>query len=161
MCVPSFLSEGSPRNYWLLLKRGSQKELLSINVRTLGNKILQFDGLYSSTTIKDVKLLIQADHNVPAALQRLNLFDKPLNNQQMLDQCGITDGTVVNLIMHLRKPMIYLVGLEQIYGSNGSLHPNPKSQNIEVRLSLDRAWELCVLHKSMKLSPVHYVQSAT
>jgi hypothetical protein len=144
------------------LKRGPQKELLSITVRTLANKILQFDGLHPSTTIRDVKLLIESEHNVPAALQTLNLLDKSLDDQRAFDQCGITNGTVVTLVMNLRKPMIYLFGKLTGNDLNGTwVKDSTGTQNIEVRLSLDRAWELAVMNPSMKISSGDYVQSAT
>jgi hypothetical protein len=140
--------------------RGGDKELLSITVRTLGNKILQLNGFYPSTNVRDIKLLIESKHNVPATLQTLSLLDKPLDDQKTFDQCGITNGAVINLAMNLRKPMIYLFG-PGIYLEGRLQSDSIGTQNVEVRLSLDRAWELSILHPSMRIYSRDYVQSVT
>jgi prepilin-type processing-associated H-X9-DG protein len=127
---------------------------LSITVCTT-NRHLPFDGLYPSTTILDLKLLIQHHHKVPAALQKVKLFGNLLDDQKTFEQCNITDGTVVDLILSLRRSMIYLLGR---YDSGSG---SESTKGVKVELSLNRAWEISLLRPTMKVSPSDYVQSVT
>jgi hypothetical protein len=142
-------------------KRVRHKEPISIIVRTLENKRMQFDGLDPATTIQAIKLLIQARHSVPAALQWLGLSGKPLDDQKTLDHCGITDNTVVDFTVRSRKTMLYLI-LGQPYWSGHSWRYTYKStQGIKVRLALDHALDISILHPSIKPVSGDYVQSVT
>jgi hypothetical protein len=142
------------------LRRVRHKGPLSLTVRTLENKRMQFDDLDPSTTIKAVKLLIQSRHSVPAALQRLNLAENPLDDQKTLDQCGITDETVVDFTVHSRKSMIYLLMRQQCRNDWGNLYYQYGSaEGIEIQLSLDHTLEISTLHPFMKILPGEYVKS--
>jgi hypothetical protein len=147
-----------PRLIYSLLsgKQPPPHEPLSITVRTMTNEVMWFDELCPSTTIHDIKALIETQLNVPAALQRLDLRGKPLSDQRTFEQCNITNGTAVNLTSSLRKSMIYLREHSNIKLSNGGQRDNPNgTQNIEVRLSVNRAWELSiVLHPAEVLSTI-------
>jgi hypothetical protein len=144
----------------LSLRRGLRKDPVSINIQTFANTFVQFDGLNPSTTIADIKLLIQAKHGVPAALQTLNHSGKTLDDQNTLDQSGISNGAVVSLTTHLRKPMIHLFKRWWgVIGGSCSFY-FADLQGMEVQLSLDQAWELSMMYPSMKSPPGNYVQSA-
>jgi hypothetical protein len=127
----------------------------------LADKLMHFDGLHPSTIIKDVKLLIESKYGVPAALQRLYLL-KPLDDQKTLGQCGIANGTVVNFTVNLRKPLIYFYVSYYMRDSRGYQAENTEGiKNIEVKLTLDRAWELSIVYPSMEISSGDHVQSVT
>jgi hypothetical protein len=127
---------------------------LSITVCTT-NRHVPLEDLYPSTTILDLKLLIQQRHKVPSALQRIKLFGKLLDDQSTFEQCDITDGTVVDLTLSLRRSMIYLLGR---YDSGSG---SESTKGVKVELSLNRAWEISLLRPTMKVSPSDYVQSVT
>jgi hypothetical protein len=121
---------------------------------------MHFDGLDPSTTVKDIKLLVQAQISVSAYFQRLSLLDNVLDDLKTLDQCGVTGKTIFELTTNLRKPMIYIIRPQGGSWYDGNFfYTNGIFQGIEVQLSLDRTWELSILHPSMKISPGDYVQS--
>jgi hypothetical protein len=140
-------------------KRLDLEEPLSITVHTTTNEIMQFDNLYPSTTIKDIKALIEAQYNVPTALQRLDLLGKALSDHKTFEQCDIINGTAVNLALSVRKSMIFLFGSPGFPSNDGWEDPPDGTQNIEVRLSLNRAWELSIVLPSANVSTSDFVQS--
>jgi hypothetical protein len=104
--------------------------------------------------------LIQAKCGVLAAFQKLDYSARVLDDQNTLDQSGITNEAVVGLSTNLRKPMIYLFGRGYVtsrgYTSVGYL----VFQGMQVQLSLDRAWEFSMMHPSTNTPPGDYVQTA-
>jgi hypothetical protein len=123
---------------------------------------MRFDGLYPSTIIKDVKILIEDKYDVPSALQNLELLKKPLDDQTTLDQCGITNGAVVDFTVNFREPLIYFCVPVEVVDRYSDVVPNPEgTKHVEVKLTLDRAWEMSIAHPSMEISSRAYVQSVT
>jgi hypothetical protein len=142
-------------------RRPAPEEPISITVRTMANRVMQFDDLYPSTTIKDIKTLIETQHNVPTALQRLDLLGKPLSDQKTFEQCDIMNGTAVNLTLISRTSMIYLSERSRIL-VNGNWQNTPNgTQNIEVQLSMNRAWELSIVLPSVKKNSNDFIQSVS
>jgi hypothetical protein len=125
----------------------------------MANEVMQFDDLYPSTTIKDIKTLIGTQHNVPTALQRLDLLGKPLSDHKTFEQCDIMNGTAVNLTLISRTSMIYLLGCFYSLVNGSRLYTPAGTDNIEVQLSLNRAWELSMVLPSAKVLSNDFVQS--
>jgi hypothetical protein len=141
-------------------KRLPPEEPFSIIVRTMTNEVMRFDRMHPSTTIKDIKTLIETQHNVPIALQKLDLLGQPLGDRRTLEQCDITNGTAVNLTLGLRQSMIYLTGRSYVRLSKSNVQHTPNgTQNIKVQLSLNRAWELSVIFHSSGYLSRDFIQS--
>ncbi|KAG8736601.1 hypothetical protein FRC10_009136 [Ceratobasidium sp. 414] len=99
----------------------------------MSHKVLKFDNLHRSTKIKDIKSLIEAQYGVPAALQKLDLSDGVLGDTVTLAQSGIISSKTLGLSLDTRHTMIYLFA---------SRDQGRVLKKVEVKLSLDRAWEL-------------------
>jgi hypothetical protein len=136
-----------------LVGRRLAPEPLSITIRTTTYKYLSFNCLGSSTTILDLKTLIQCQHRVPVVLQSLTLFGKILDDKKTLEQHGITDGAIIDLATNMRNSVICLLGSNRATGAG--------TKDIKVELSLNRAWEISLLRPSMKVSSSDYAQSVT
>ncbi|KAG8739558.1 hypothetical protein FRC10_005447 [Ceratobasidium sp. 414] len=128
---------------------------VSITIRTPSHTLLDLDDLPASTKIGDVKSLIEHKHGMPATLQRLNLLGNPLDDSATLAQSDITFPTIADLTIIARQCMIYL-------------HPGTNQhnqflsyQNVGVKFSLNRAWELAALHRSAEILSKDYTQSVS
>ncbi|KAG9075779.1 hypothetical protein FRC06_009891, partial [Ceratobasidium sp. 370] len=128
---------------------------LSITVRTPSQTLLELNDLRPSLNIKDVKHLIEATYGMPAALQRLDLLGKPLGDSMALSQFKGTPLPIVDLIVNARQSMICLFPGR---GRNGRY---PSYENIDIRLSLNRAWELAALRRSTEGLPKDHDQSVS
>ncbi|KAG8736499.1 hypothetical protein FRC10_009233 [Ceratobasidium sp. 414] len=123
-----------------------------ITIRTPSHKVLKFGNLRGSTKIKDVKSLIEAQYRIPADLQRLNLSGQGLDDMNTLEQSGVTRSKTLDLSLDTRHTMIYLFA---------SLDQNRVLKDVQVKLSLDRAWELAALYPFEEDSHKQYIQSVS
>ncbi|KAG9122326.1 hypothetical protein FRC07_001361 [Ceratobasidium sp. 392] len=136
--------------------------IISATVRTPSQKLLEFGDLRSTTTIREVKLLIETEHNVPAALQILRLATKHLDDSKTLAHYDISSSTIIDLIVNARKSMIYLIpGWEapQAYGYQYGRR-RATYQNVEVQLSLNQSWEVAAHRLSRGLPSKDYIHTA-
>ncbi|KAG9124009.1 hypothetical protein FRC07_013205 [Ceratobasidium sp. 392] len=118
--------------------------LFSIAVRTPSQKLVELEGLHSSSQIGQIKSLLDTKLGIPTALQRLNLFGERLQDTKTLGQSGVTERTILDLVLNARQSIIYVL-------------PDPKVQprgqryvheNIKIQYSSDLAWELSALFPS-------------
>ncbi|KAG8739556.1 hypothetical protein FRC10_005445 [Ceratobasidium sp. 414] len=132
------------------------QDVLSITVRTPSHALLELNDLRSSTKIKAVKSLIEDRYEMPAALQSLDLLGKSLDDSMTLAQSDVTFSSIVDLSVGARQCMIYLCpGSYNTYGQCLSY------QNVKVRFSLNRVWELAALRHPTETLPKDYVQSVS
>ncbi|KAG9122325.1 hypothetical protein FRC07_001360 [Ceratobasidium sp. 392] len=134
------------------------RKTCSVTLRTPSLKLVKFKGLHSSTTIRDVKFLIETRYGVPAALQKLCLFNilpRYLGDSNTLTQCHVASSKIVDVLVQARKSMIYLLpgGSQSSRGLSYS--------NVEVQVSLNRSWELANLRPATEGELGDYFQSAS
>ncbi|KAG9080592.1 hypothetical protein FRC06_006386 [Ceratobasidium sp. 370] len=130
--------------------------ILAISVRTTSQALLELSDLRPSSTISDLKSLIEMAYRVPAVLQRLDLHGQPLDDAKTLEQCKISDWTILDLYLNARQYMIYLYPDPTLSTSERFCH-----RNVEVKLSLNRSWELADLRPSRKAPLNDYAQSVS
>ncbi|KAG9077199.1 hypothetical protein FRC06_009051, partial [Ceratobasidium sp. 370] len=125
--------------------------IISITVRTPSQRILNFDNLRASITIKDIKSLIEASYGIPAALQKLDLDGTKLTDARTLEMSGVVNSAVLDLSLSTRQTMIFLVA------------PRGKGvlKGVEVQLTLNRTWELAALYPSAEPWSREYIQSVS
>ncbi|KAG9121642.1 hypothetical protein FRC07_002331 [Ceratobasidium sp. 392] len=116
---------------------------IAVTLRTPSLKLVKFKGLHSSTTVRDVKFLIETRYGIPAALQKLCLFNI------------LPSSKIVDVLVQARKSMIYLLP-----GSSQSSRGLSYS-NVEVQVSLNRSWELANLRPATEKELEDYFQSAS
>ncbi|KAG8716389.1 hypothetical protein FRC08_009522 [Ceratobasidium sp. 394] len=131
-------------------------DTLMVSVRTTSQALLEFSYIRPSSTIGELKSLIETAYRVPAVLQRLNLLGQPLDNTKTLEQCKITNWTILDLHLNARQYMIYLYNDQTLQTSERFRH-----KDVEVRLSLNRAWELSTLRPSIQTPAQDYPQSVS
>ncbi|KAG8739949.1 hypothetical protein FRC10_004976 [Ceratobasidium sp. 414] len=131
-------------------------ETISITIRTASQALLKLGDLRSSSTIGNVKSLIETTYNVPAVLQRLDLLGITLVNTKTLGQYDITDWTILDLHLNARQSMIFFWPDPNIQNSGRFLH-----KDVEVTLSLNRSWELATLRPSGEAPIKDYAQSVS
>ncbi|KAG8710942.1 hypothetical protein FRC08_016525 [Ceratobasidium sp. 394] len=128
-------------------------DTFSITVRTASQQLLKLDKICSLSTVGDVKSLIETTYNVPAILQRLDLHGQPLDDSKTLEQCKITDWTILDLHLNARQYMISFYPDLTLQTTERFRH-----KGVEVKLSLNRAWELAALRPSRESLPKDYSQ---
>ncbi|KAG9121643.1 hypothetical protein FRC07_002332 [Ceratobasidium sp. 392] len=136
----------------------------SATVRTASQKLLEFRDLRSTTTIREVKLLIEMEHNVPTALQSLRLAAKHLDDSKTLAHYYTSDSMIIDLIINARKCMIYLIpGWERIQDDEGYLDHLVRAtyRSVEVQLSLNQSWELAAHRLSRDAPSKDYIHTVS
>ncbi|KAG9075688.1 hypothetical protein FRC06_009950, partial [Ceratobasidium sp. 370] len=127
---------------------------VSITIHTPSHRDLKFSDLHASTTIKDVKSLIETEHGIPAPLQSLELAGKRLDDMKTLQQSGVTDSRACDLTLATRQTMIYLFAPRRNASKGKGV-----LKAVDVQLSVDRAWELATLYP--ETSPKSFIQSVS
>ncbi|KAG8780301.1 hypothetical protein FRC12_023218 [Ceratobasidium sp. 428] len=128
----------------------------SISIRTASLKLFELGGLHSLTTIGSVKSLIETTYGMPAALQSV-LVDGwgKAADVKTLDKLDITDSTTVNLVVAARKSMIYLLPASDATTKRASY------SNVDVQISVNRAWEMATIRSSKRGELKDYFQSVS
>ncbi|KAG8716388.1 hypothetical protein FRC08_009521 [Ceratobasidium sp. 394] len=129
---------------------------IRVTVRPASQELLNLGDFRSSSTIGDIKSLIETTYRVPAILQRLDLLGQPLDDAKTLEQCRITDWTILDLYLNARQSMIYLYPDPGLQTSERFRH-----KDIKVQLSLNRAWELAALRPSIGAPLQEYSQAVS
>ncbi|KAG8749553.1 hypothetical protein FRC12_013365 [Ceratobasidium sp. 428] len=120
-------------------------DTFSVTVRTASYVHLELGDLRLSSKIGQIKSLIAEKYGVPAALQVLQLFGGRLKDTKTLAQSGVTVWTILDLALHIRQSRIFIF---PDYSSHGQGIED--YGNIEVRYSLNRAWEVSALFPEKK-----------
>ncbi|KAG8736600.1 hypothetical protein FRC10_009135 [Ceratobasidium sp. 414] len=128
----------------------------SVTICTTSHKVLKFDDLRGSTRIEDIKSLIEAQYGVPAALQRLDLSGRGLDDTNSLELSGVTRSKTLGLSLDTRRTMIYLFA-----PYDWGFPEKSVLKNVEVKLCLDRAWELAALYPLAEIPNKQYIQSVS
>ncbi|KAG8765862.1 hypothetical protein FRC12_007238 [Ceratobasidium sp. 428] len=128
----------------------------SITIRTPSLKLLELGGLHSLNTIGSLKSLIETTYGMPAALQTVivDRWDKPAN-EKTLEKSDITDSTTVDLAVAARKSMIYLLPASDATTERVSY------SNVDVQISVNRAWEMATTRSSRLGELEDYFQSVS
>ncbi|KAG8762345.1 hypothetical protein FRC12_009095 [Ceratobasidium sp. 428] len=126
---------------------------ISITICTPSQERLQFNILRPFATIKIVKLLIENRYGVMTALQTLEFNRSPLDDDKTLEECGIGNGALINLILRTRRVAVWLSSPwpNDVFLGTAAYPWRDGFTNIKIQLSLNRAWELAAIHTSMEL----------
>ncbi|KAL1663919.1 hypothetical protein GGF50DRAFT_89030 [Schizophyllum commune] len=137
--VRPFFRVGWPEVTWTQAKFAQPAEF-SIVVRTMTGKNLLIHSLTGSTTVDQLKYIVQDKEGIPPDEQRLGLEGVQMEGDRVLQDYGIREGSLIDLVFKLRggKPIIYLF--------------SPRSVEATVRLSLTRDWSLSAIYPSVPIA---------
>ena len=103
-------------------------------------KNLSIHSLTGSTTVDQLKYIVQDKEGIPPDEQRLGLEGVQMEGDRVLQDYGIREGSLIDLVFKLRggKPIIYLF--------------SPRTVEATVRLSLTRDWSLSAIYPSVPIA---------
>ncbi|QRV81676.1 ubiquitin family protein [Ceratobasidium sp. AG-Ba] len=104
----------------------------SITVRNLTGEETQIGGLLPSSSVSDMKTTFSILRGIPISSIRLFYSGKILDDSRTISECGITSGSIVHLVLSMKKPVIYIF-------------PSSVFSNIEVNLTLNPHWQFSTL----------------
>ncbi|KAJ1302339.1 hypothetical protein OPQ81_001154 [Rhizoctonia solani] len=110
-------------------------------VKTLTGKTIYCWTNLSIHTVSDLKLIIQDREGIPVEQQILVFSGEKLEDEQMLNDYGIRNESIIYLTFKLRggKPVIYLF-------------PPTNTTDIQVRLSLVNSWTFSDIYPSTTIT---------
>ncbi|KAG8705826.1 hypothetical protein FRC09_002741 [Ceratobasidium sp. 395] len=137
---------------------------ISVTIFATPQRILNFDDLYPSTTIGDIKSRIRTEYDIPATLQKIEYLGKPLQDIVTLGQSGVINGSTLELSFNTRQTMIYFrMPPKWQYpscGPNYRTYPSCQERhNITLSIRLNRTWELAALRQHGGILLEDHIQS--
>ncbi|GAA6042996.1 hypothetical protein JCM8097_003877 [Rhodosporidiobolus ruineniae] len=129
-----------PASSGTVVDSASDERPILVHVKTLTGKTMRIPVLPAATA-DHLKSLIQAMEGIPPYQQRLVFAGRPLEDNELLVECRIVDGSVLHVITRLRgdKPVIYLF-------------PPVPLPSVQVGLTLSPQWSFSALYPVVDVS---------
>ncbi|KAL6747309.1 ubiquitin-related domain-containing protein [Haematococcus lacustris] len=75
--------------------------LWNLFVHTLAGKRLHLHTLHGASLVEDLMQAVQDIEGIPPDRQRLTFAGRRLMDEQLLQDCGIHDGSVIHLVLKI------------------------------------------------------------